>query len=93
MTAGSSMLARIRNIPPQRVALVAELFDNSAARVFLEGTCTECQEARVFENRKDVNGWRALVLDTRKRGASISDENIEQSVEWLARVQGTNPVE
>ncbi|MES2604998.1 MAG: hypothetical protein V4603_08675, partial [Pseudomonadota bacterium] len=72
---------------------ISEYFDNSAARVFLEGTCTECHEIRVFEHRKDVNGWRALVLDMRERGASITDENIEKLVEWLGRVRGVNPVE
>jgi hypothetical protein len=72
---------------------ISEYFDNSAARVFLEGTCTECHEIRVFEHRKDANGWRALVLDMRERGASISDQNIEKLVEWLARVRGINPFE
>ena len=72
---------------------ISEYFDNAAARVFLEGTCTECHEIRVFEHRKDANGWRALVLDMRERGASISDQNIEKLVEWLARVRGINPFE
>ncbi len=72
---------------------ITEFFDNSAARVFLEGTCTECHEIRVFEHRKDVAGWRALVLDMRERGASISDQNIEKLVEWLGRTRGINPFE
>lgn len=72
---------------------ITEFFDNSAARVFLEGTCTECHEIRVFEHRKDVAGWRALVLDMRERGASISDHNIEKLVEWLGRTRGINPFE
>ncbi len=72
---------------------ISEYFDNAAARVFLEGTCTECHEIRVFEHRKDANGWRALVLDMRERGASISDQNVEKLVEWLARVRGINPFE
>lgn len=72
---------------------ISEYFDNASARVFLEGTCTECHEIRVFEHRKDANGWRALVLDMRERGASISDQNVEKLVEWLARVRGINPFE
>ena len=72
---------------------ISEYFDNAGARVFLEGTCTECHEIRVFEHRKDANGWRALVLDMRERGASISDQNVEKLVEWLARVRGINPFE
>jgi hypothetical protein len=72
---------------------ISEFFTNADARVFLERTCTECHEIRVFEHRKDANGWRALVLDMRERGASINDENIEKLVEWLGRVRGTNPTE
>jgi hypothetical protein len=72
---------------------ISEFFTNADARVFLERTCTECHEIRVFDHRKDANGWRALVLDMRERGASINDENIEKLVEWLGRVRGTNPTE
>ena len=72
---------------------ITEFFDNPAARVFLERTCTECHELRVFEHRKDANGWRALVLDMRERGARLNDQNVEKLVEWLARVRGLNPVE
>lgn len=72
---------------------ISEFFNNADARVFLERTCTECHEIRVFDHRKDANGWRALVLDMRERGASINDQNIEKLVEWLGRVRGTNPVE
>jgi hypothetical protein len=72
---------------------ITEFFDNPQARIFLETVCTECHELRVFDHRKDVPGWRALVLDMRERGASISDLEIEKLVEWLGRVRGTNPVE
>ena len=72
---------------------ITEFFDNVQARVFLERSCTECHEIRVFEHRKDMVGWRALVLDMRERGAEISDLNIEKLVEWLGRVRGINPVE
>jgi hypothetical protein len=87
---GVESVAFPRNYVAQEIT---EFFDNSAARVFLEGTCTECHEIRVFDHRKDANGWRALVLDMRERGASITDENVEKLVEWLGRVRGTNPVE
>jgi len=72
---------------------ISEYFTNPEARVFLERVCTECHELRVFEHRKDAAGWRALVLDMRERGATVSDQNIEKLVEWLGRVRGTNPVE
>ena len=72
---------------------ITDFFGNVEARVFLERTCTECHEIRVFDHRKDLAGWRALVLDMRERGAEISDQNLEKLVEWLSRVRGTNPVE
>jgi len=72
---------------------ITEFFSNPEARVFLERVCTECHELRVFEHRKDMAGWRALVLDMRERGASLNDMNLEKLVEWLSRVRGLNPVE
>lgn len=72
---------------------ITEFFDNADARVFLERVCAECHEIRVFDHRKDANGWRALVLDMRERGARINDQNVEKLVEWLTRVRGLNPVE
>jgi hypothetical protein len=72
---------------------ISEFFDNPEARVFLERVCAECHEIRVFDHRKDANGWRALVLDMRERGARLNDQNVEKLVEWLARVRGLNPVE
>jgi cytochrome c553 len=72
---------------------ISEYFSNPDARVFLQKTCTECHELRVFQHRKDANGWRALVLDMRERGAKLSDQNVEKLVEWLARTRGINPVE
>ena len=89
-----------KNFGPESVAFprnyvareISEYFDNNSARVFLEGTCgTRCHDVNVFAQRKDVAGWRALVLDMRERGARISDNNVEKLVEWLGRVRGTNP--
>lgn len=76
-------------IPPE----IDTFFSDADARVFLEGTCAECHEIRVFDKRKTPAGWRALVVDMRERGASLSDENLERLVEWLGRVRGTNPFE
>lgn len=76
-------------IPPE----IDSFFTDGQARVFLETTCTECHEIRVFDDRKTPAGWRALVVDMRERGARLSDENLEQLVEWLGRVRGTNPFE
>lgn len=72
---------------------ISEYFDNNSARVFLELTCAKCHDVNVFDTRKDVAGWRALVLDMRERGTKITDNNVEKLVEWLGRVRGTNPVD
>ena len=72
---------------------ISEYYDNNSARVFLESACTKCHDVNVFGMRKDVAGWRALVLDMRERGAKITDNNVEKLVEWLGRVRGTNPVD
>ena len=90
-----------KNFGPESIAFprnyvakeISEYFDNTSARVFMEGACTRCHDVNVFNSRKDVAGWRALVLDMRERGARISDQNVEKLVEWLGRVRGTNPVE
>lgn len=76
-------------IPPE----IDTFFSDADARVFLEVTCAECHEIRVFNERKTPAGWRALVVDMRERGARLSDENLERLVEWLGRVRGTNPFE
>lgn len=89
-TFGTESVAFPRDYVAQEIT---EFFNNADARVFLEGPCTECHEIRVFEHRKDVAGWRALVLDMRERGAIITNEEIEKLVEWLGRVRGTNPVD
>lgn len=76
-------------IPPE----IDTFFTDVDARVFLETTCAECHEIRVFNERLTPAGWRALVVDMRERGAKLSDENLERLVEWLGRVRGTNPFE
>jgi hypothetical protein len=40
--------------------------------------------------RKSQEGWRVLAVDMRERGAKLTDEELEQLVEWLTRVKGTN---
>jgi len=88
-----------KNFGPESVAFprnyvareISEYFDNTSARVFMETACGRCHDVNVFTVRKDVAGWRALVLDMRERGAKITDQNVEKLVEWLGRVRGTNP--
>ena len=89
MNFGAESVAFPRNYVAREIS---EYFDNNSARVFLEGTCgSRCHDVNVFKDRKDVAGWRALVLDMRERGAKITDQNVEKLVEWLGRVRGTNP--
>jgi hypothetical protein len=45
---------------------------------------------RVEGARKATEGWRVTLVDMRERGAQIADDELEQLVEWLARVWGTN---
>jgi hypothetical protein len=40
--------------------------------------------------RKAEEAWRVTLVDMRERGARISDQELEQLVEWLTRVWGTN---
>ena len=40
--------------------------------------------------RATVQAWRVTLVDMRERGAQLSDQELEQLVEWLARVWGTN---
>jgi hypothetical protein len=40
--------------------------------------------------RKAEEAWRVTLVDMRERGAQISDQELEQLVEWLTRVWGTN---
>lgn len=71
-------------VPPE----VVDYFDDSDARVFLEQTCAECHEIRVFGRKGTEQEWRELVFEMRENGASLSDENLERLVEWLARTRG-----
>jgi cytochrome c553 len=71
-------------VPPE----IDDFFDDAAAREFLEGTCTECHEIRVYSRTGPVEYWRSLILEMRGNGARLSDENVERLVEWLARTRG-----
>jgi len=44
----------------------------------------------VNQARRTEEGWRVLAVDMRERGAKLTDEELEQLVEWLGRVKGTN---
>ena len=70
---------------------VKETFSDDDGKAFVEKTCTSCHEIdRVFGPRYNEPRWRSIVLDMRERGAKLSDENVEQLVEWLYRTWGTD---
>jgi len=71
-------------VPPE----VSDYFSDADARVFIDQTCTECHEVRVFSRRGTEQQWRDLVFEMRENGAELTDENLERLVEWLARVRG-----
>ena len=71
-------------VPPE----ISDFFSDADARVFLDQTCAECHEIRVFNKRGTEQQWRDLVFEMRENGAELTDENLERLVEWLGRVRG-----
>ena len=58
---------------------------------FLNRACTKCHGLEQVQTaRKAEEAWRVTLVDMRERGARISDQELEQLVEWLTRVWGTN---
>jgi hypothetical protein len=45
-------------------------------------------ESKPGEIRKAA--WLVILVDMRKSGAKLSDEDLEKLVEWLSRVWGSN---
>jgi len=74
-------------IPPE----ITTFFSDPAAFRLMNRSCTRCHPMdKVQGARKAADDWRVTLVDMRERGAQISDEELEQLVEWLARVWGTN---
>src|ERR1700676_2929282 len=70
-------------IPPE----ITTFFSDPEARRLLNRACTKCHGLdRVESARKAEEGWRVTLVDMRERGAQLSDQELEQLVEWLARV-------
>ena len=70
---------------------IKTFFSDPEANRLLDRACKGCHELeRVNQTRRTEEGWRVLTLDMRERGAKLSDEELEQLVEWLGRVKGTN---
>jgi cytochrome c5 len=74
-------------IPPE----ITTFFSDPEAIRLLNRACTKCHGLeRVAPVRKATDDWRVTLVDMRERGAQLSDQELEQLVEWLARVWGTN---
>lgn len=74
-------------IPPE----ITEFFSDPEAFRLLDRACSTCHSSdRIDDVRYPLERWRAVAVDMRERGAVLSDEELEQLVEWLGRVRGTN---
>ena len=74
-------------IPPE----ITTFFSDPEANRLLDRACTKCHgRDRVDQSRYPEERWRVVAVDMRERGAQLSDEELEQLVEWLTRVRGTN---
>lgn len=74
-------------IPPE----ITTFFTDPEAFRLLNQACTKCHGLeRLDKVRKAAEAWRVTLVDMRERGAKLSDQELEQLVEWLARVWGTN---
>lgn len=70
---------------------ITTFFSDPEAKRLLDRACTNCHDIeRVNQARRSEESWRVLAVDMRERGAKLSDEELEQLVEWLGRVKGTN---
>jgi hypothetical protein len=69
---------------------IKTFFSDPEAKRLLDRACSGCHDIeRVNQARRTEEGWRVLAVDMRERGAKLSDEELEQLVEWLGRVKGT----
>ncbi|MEP7352147.1 MAG: cytochrome c [Acidobacteriota bacterium] len=74
-------------VPPE----ITTFFSDPEAFRLMNRSCTRCHDlGKVQGSRKATDGWRVTLVDMRERGAQVSDQELEQLVEWLARVWGTN---
>jgi hypothetical protein len=74
-------------VPPE----IKTFFSDPEAQRLMNRACTKCHAIDRIQNaRKAEEGWRVTLVDMRERGAVLSDQELEQLVEWLTRVWGTN---
>jgi hypothetical protein len=74
-------------VPPE----ITTFFSDPEAFRLMNRACTTCHGMTEIQGaRKATEDWRVTLVDMRERGAVLSDQELEQLVEWLARVWGTN---
>lgn len=74
-------------VPPE----ITTFFSDPEAFRLMNRSCTRCHAIDKAQSaRKPADGWRVTLVDMRERGAQLSDQELEQLVEWLGRVWGTN---
>ena len=74
-------------VPPE----ITTFFSDPEAFRLMNRACTKCHGIdRAQGARKAADAWRVTLVDMRERGAQLSDLELEQLVEWLGRVWGTN---
>ena len=74
-------------IPPE----ITTFFSDPEAFRLMNRACTTCHGMEQIQGaRKPADDWRVTLVTMRERGAHLSDQELEQLVEWLARVWGTN---
>ena len=74
-------------VPPE----ITTFFSDPEAKRLLNRACTKCHGLdRIESSRNAEERWRVIAVDMRERGALLADEELEQLVEWLGRVWGTN---
>jgi hypothetical protein len=74
-------------VPPE----ISVFLSDPEANRLVDRACTRCHgRDRIDLRRYAGERWRTITIDMRERGAKMSDEEVEQLVEWLARVRGTN---
>src|SRR5438876_4782335 len=70
---------------------ITTFFSDPEAKRLLDRACTSCHDIeRINAARYPEDKWRVLAVDMRERGAKLTDEELEQLVEWMGRVRGTN---
>ena len=68
---------------------IATYFSDAEAESLIARACATCHGGETVNNARNTEeGWRAITVDMRERGAQISDAELERLVEWLGRVKG-----